>query len=152
KWSRFSLKWRASPCHFPLFFAVPALECQRTRLRHWIVEVVAGRADMNALVGVFIALFVFAVLFCLVAVAAVLAAVVFRFMPGFKGRVLAVTSSDVGRWVRAAHTKKAKRKGLKEERHKPVHVLVAINPLGQTEYLTSSKLSYGPVFTQNRSD
>jgi|SRR5580658_3686148 hypothetical protein len=105
---------------------------------------------MNALVVVAAVAFVCAIIFLLVFAAALLAAIMFHFVPKLQGTVLALTGSDVSQALRRMPMYPSWWHSREVKTQKPKFVSLALNHLGQTEYMYAFDPLHRPLFKPDR--
>jgi hypothetical protein len=105
---------------------------------------------MNALVGVAVVAFVCAIVLLLVFAAGLLAAIMFHFVPKLQGTVLALTGSDISDALRRMPMYPPWWHHREVQPQKPKFVSLALNHLGQTEYMYAFDPLHRPLFKPDR--
>ena len=105
---------------------------------------------MNTFLVVAVVAFVCAILLLLGFAAALLAAIMFHFVPKLQGTVLALTGSDISQALRRMPTYPSWWHHREVEPQKPKFVSLALNHLGQTEYMYAFDQLHRPLFKPDK--
>jgi hypothetical protein len=105
---------------------------------------------MNTFLVVAAVVFVCAIVLLLGFAAALLAAVIFHFVPNLQGTVLALTGSDISQALRRMPMYPSWWHHREVQPQKPKFVSLALNHLGQTEYMYAFDPLHRPLFKPDR--
>src|SRR5580704_8607263 len=105
---------------------------------------------MNAFLVVVVVVFVCAIVLLLGFAAALLAAIMFHFMPKLQGTVLALTGSDISQAVQRMPIYPSWWHHREVQPQKPKFVSLALNHQGQTEYMYAFDPLHRPLFKPDR--